>query len=455
MADANQQSDQVFDVVVIGAGAMGLSAAYRAAKAGASTLTLESGSVPGGMAAHFDFEGVSLERFYHFMCLTDDDTLELLDELGLSDSVVWKHTRMGYFTRHKLYPWGNPVALLMYPHLNLVEKVRYGLMAFWCTKRKEWGASENMTAPDWFRAWLGESCYEKMWQRLLHQKFFQYTDVVSATWLATRIQRIGRSRASLMKEKLGHIAGGTQTLVDALVQGIEAHGGQVTCGSPVLSVTTAEAGLKKIETAEGRIVYAHQVISTVPTPIVTKMIPELSADERSKLDSIENIGVVCLVYKLRKPVSGNFWVNIMDEQHAIPGLIEFSALRDFGDDHIVYAPYYMPTDNERWGWSDDTLLDEAFKTIQSVNPDISESDLIARQASRLAYSQPICTPNFSDRLPPIETSVPGVQVADTCYYYPEDRGISESVGLGKRMAQTALSHLSKGTMQSREQARNG
>ena len=146
MADTHQQSDLVFDVVVIGAGAMGLSAAYRAAKAGASTLTLESGSVPGGMAAHFDFEGVSLERFYHFMCLTDHDTLELLDELGLADSVVWKHTRMGYFTRNKLYPWGNPVALLMYPHLNLVEKFRYGLMAFWCTKRKAWGASENMTA---------------------------------------------------------------------------------------------------------------------------------------------------------------------------------------------------------------------------------------------------------------------------------------------------------------------
>ena len=106
---------------------------------------------------------------------------------------------------------------------------------------------------------------------------------------------------------------------------------------------------------------------------------QLSEDERSKLAAIENIGVVCLVYKLAKPVTGNFWLNIMDEEHAIPGLIEFSALRDFGDDHVVYAPYYMPIDNERWAWSDEALLDEAFEAIRVANPDITQADALKIQ----------------------------------------------------------------------------
>jgi hypothetical protein len=29
-------------------------------------------------------------------------------------------------------------------------------------------------------------------------------------------------------------------------------------------------------------------------------------------------------------------------------------------------------------------------------------------------------------------------VADTSYYYPEDRGISESIGFGRRLAKDAL-----------------
>ena len=432
----------VTDVVVIGAGAMGLAAAYHAARAGASVRVLEAGPVPGGMAAHFDFGGTSLERFYHFVCKTDEDTFALLGELGLGECIVWKATQMGYFTKGALHDWGNPVALLKYPHLNLVEKFRYGLMAWWCTQRQSWGAAEAMTAPDWFRAWVGDSCYDKMWARLLHQKLFQYTDVVSATWIATRIQRIGRSRKSLLQEQLGHIEGGTQTLVDALCRAVESNGGEIACAAPVERVEARADGLKEVS-VRGQMLLAREVISTIPTPLVPAMIPGLSADERAKLLAIDNIGVVCLVYKLALPVTGKFWVNIVDDAHAIPGLIEFSALRDFGKETIVYAPYYMPTNNERWAWSDEALLDEAFRAICAVNPQIRESDVLARQASRLKYSQPICTPNFLEKLPPIDTSVPGLQVADTCYYYPEDRGISESVGLGKRMAVTAVSRLGR------------
>ncbi len=34
----------------------------------------------------------------------------------------------------------------------------------------------------------------------------------------------------------------------------------------------------------------------------------------------------------------------------------------------------------------------------------------------------------------IQTVIAGLQIADTCFYYPEDRGVSESVRLGQEMA---------------------
>jgi hypothetical protein len=34
----------------------------------------------------------------------------------------------------------------------------------------------------------------------------------------------------------------------------------------------------------------------------------------------------------------------------------------------------------------------------------------------------------------VQTSIAGLQIADTCFYYPEDRGIAESVRLGEAMA---------------------
>jgi protoporphyrinogen oxidase len=53
---------------------------------------------------------------------------------------------------------------------------------------------------------------------------------------------------------------------------------------------------------------------------------------------------------------------------------------------------------------------------------------------RLRYAQPICPPGFQEMIPPLKTPIAGLQVADTCFYYPEDRGIAESVKIGKEMA---------------------
>jgi protoporphyrinogen oxidase len=60
--------------------------------------------------------------------------------------------------------------------------------------------------------------------------------------------------------------------------------------------------------------------------------------------------------------------------------------------------------------------------------------VIDSRVARLRYAQPICAPGFLKMLPPVQTAILGLQIADTCFYYPEDRGIAESVRLGRRMA---------------------
>ena len=96
----------VASVVVIGAGAMGLAAAYHALRAGHSVDVLEASSEPGGMAAHFDFKGLSIERFYHFVCKTDAPTFALMEELGIADKMVWRSTSMGLFAGGQAAPLG-------------------------------------------------------------------------------------------------------------------------------------------------------------------------------------------------------------------------------------------------------------------------------------------------------------------------------------------------------------
>jgi protoporphyrinogen oxidase len=422
-------------LVVIGAGAMGLAAAYHALKAGHDVDVVEASNIPGGMAAHFDFGGVSLERFYHFVCKTDYPTFELMAELGMSDRLRWVDTTMGFFNEGELHRWGDPLSLLRLPGLSLLDKFRYGIFAAVCVRRNQWAAIENESAKAWLVRWCGRKVYERLWRSLLDYKFYEYADNISAAWIWTRIRRIGRSRRSVMQESLGYIEGGSEALIDSLVKAIEQQGGRIHVSSPVSKVTVANGCVTGIDLPSGHL-SADFVISTVPTPYVSAMVPDLPIHWRARYESIANIGVICVIYKLKRSVSSHFWVNVSEPSIEIPGIIEFSNLRDFGDDTIVYVPYYMPITHERFTWPDQRLVDESFACLQKLNGQLLREDIVDIKVARLRHGQPICEPGFAKKIPPTKTPIQGLQIADTCFYYPEDRGIAESVRLGRALAKS-------------------
>ncbi len=419
-------------VVVVGAGVMGLAAAYHSLKAGHDVDLVEAAPELGGMAAHFDFDGLSIERFYHFVCKADAPTFQLLEDLGLADRMRWRETSMGYFIDGRLHDWGDPVSLLKLPGVSLLAKLRYGLLAFVSTRRERWDALENQSAKAWITRWGGAEVYDRLWKPLLELKFHQYADNVSAAWIWTRVKRVGRSRKSIFQEELGYIEGGSQTLVDAMAAAIRSMGGHIRLSTPVQRIEATDGKVAGVQTPEGFIAADH-VISTMPTPLISATVPQLPCDWKARYDRIQNIGVCCLLFKLRKSVTPHFWVNISDPGIEIPGIIEFSNLRPM-DETVVFVPYYMPTSHPKFSWSSEQLLDEAFGYIRRINPDIAREDILASYVARLRHAQPICPPGFAAQIPPIQTAIAGLQIADTCFYYPEDRGIAESVRIGREMA---------------------
>ena len=418
--------------VVIGAGAMGLAAAYYALKLGHEVEVVEADGVAGGMAAHFDFGGLSIERFYHFICKPDAPTFSLLEDLGIAGKLRWRETSMGYFIGGKLHKWGDPVSLLTSSLLNPVEKLRYGAQMFLTSRRKAFDDLETVSAKTWIEKGSGKAVYDKLWRQLMALKFYQYADNVSAAWIATRIRRIGNSRKSLMQEELGYLEGGSQTLVDALVAAIERMGGKVHLSTPAERIETADGQVIGVA-AGGRLFRADAVVCTVPTPYVSGLAPDLPQAAKDAYDAILNIGVACVIHKLKRPVTPHFWVNIVDDDIAIPGVIEFSNLRPTGET-IVYVPYYMPPDAPRWARPDAALIEESFGYLKRLNPALTDADRIESRIGRLRHAQPMCPPGFAAQSPPVRTPIEGLQVADTCFYYPEDRGVSEGARLALEMA---------------------
>ncbi|MNZ46605.1 15-cis-phytoene desaturase [compost metagenome] len=422
-------------IAVLGAGPMGLAAAYQLVRDGHRPIVFEADDRVGGMTAHFDFNGLSIERYYHFHCISDHAFLKVLDELGMTDKMRWVETQMGYWYQGKIQTWGNPIALLKFSGLSLIAKIRYGLHAFLSTKRNDWQPLDNQEATSWIRRWVGEEAFETLWRKLFDLKFYDYAYGLSAAWIWSRIRRIGRSRYDLFREKLGYLDGGSETLLHGMRDYILRNGGEIHLTKPVSRVVIDKGTVQGVEVA-GETLHFDKVISTIPLPYVPRVMPDLPPETLNAFRSMKNIAVVCVIAKLRKAVTNNFWLNTNDPDMDIPGLVEYSNLRPL-DHHIVYVPFYMPGEHPKFQEPDQAFLDKVKRYLMTINPQLSEADFIDIHTSRYRYAQPICEPGFLERLPPVALPVRGLWVADTSYYYPEDRGISESIDFGRKMATQA------------------
>lgn len=422
---------------ILGAGPMGLMAAMEILKAGHEVDIYERDDRIGGMSAAFDFDGLQIERYYHFVCKTDDPLFELMAELGISHTLKWTDTRMGFYCRGKLYKWGTPFALLGFDQLGWIDKFRYALHVMRTKAISDWRALDKVGVTDWLKRNLGERTYEVLWQRLFHLKFYEYKDKLSAAWLGTRIKRVALSRRNLLQESLGYIEGGSETLLQKMQEFILARGGRIHLSAGIDRVN-APAGKVESISVKGETIAVDGVVSTAPIQYVPRLAPDLPVEFCERIRALENIPVVCVILKLKHALSENFWMNICDEGIDIPGVIEYSNLNPGAGPAVVYAPFYMPKTHPKYGRDNAAFIEEVLGYLPRINPAFTRDWVLASHCHRYEFAQAVCPPGYYDMLPPMQTPIIGLCMADTAYYYPEDRSICESVKVARALARTAL-----------------
>jgi protoporphyrinogen oxidase len=416
---------------VLGAGPMGLMCAMELLKLGHEVDIYERDNRIGGMSASFDFDGLEIERYYHFICKTDYPLFKLLDELGLAHMLRWVDTKMGFFYKGKLYKWGTPFALLGFGGLGIVSKFRYALHAMYTKGIKDWSALDKVRATDWIRRWVGTRAYNVLWKSLFDLKFYEYTEDLSAAWIGTRIKRVALSRRNLFQETMGYLEGGSTTLLKQMEKFIIDRGGRIHLNAGIDRVVSENGQVRGVVVADVEHAF-DGVLSTAPIQYVPRLAPDLPQEFADRINAIKNIPVACVILKLKQQLSENFWMNINDPSIEIPGLIEYSNLNPT-EQTIVYAPFYMPKTNPKWSHSNETLIEEVVGYLGKINSNFSRDWILATHCHRYEFAQTICPPGFQGMLPPMRTPLKGLYMADTSYYYPEDRSISESINTAQAL----------------------
>ena len=424
-------------VGIVGAGISGLTAALELARAGHTVDVFERAAAPGGMLSSFDFDGTPIERYYHFLCAGDFGLFRLCRTLGLGDRIRWVKPKTGFFCEGRPYRFTTPFDLLRFKPIPFLGRVRFGLLALEARLRYDWRHLDSFDAKPWLIKRVGQAAYDVVWEPLLRLKFHQLLDTVSAAWICHRLHRVARS-----KGRLGYIEGGTQVLIDALVAKVREHGAQIHCGRTVERIVVDREAVQGLSLEDGEVQAYDHVISTLPLPAVADLLeagaPEVNDDAYvSELRGVQYMAVVCVVVKLTRKVTENFWLNVNDTQIPSNGIIEFTNLNEgyAGGDHIAYAPYYVPADHPLYTGSDEEAFEQTWRIMQRITPDLRREDVLGYRVFRDKMAQPVCTTGFLDTCPSSQSPIEGLYLLDSVYLYPEDRTQSGLILRAKECAE--------------------
>ena len=434
-------------VGIIGAGATGLPAAYDILKAGHEAIVYESAPFIGGHASTFDVGGQRLERGYHHWFTSDTDIVELVEEIGLGDTIRWIDSTVGTLYDGRIYDFVTPLDLLKFKPLSLPDRIRLGLTTLYLQRQKDWQKYEGITAEGWLRRHGGRGVYDVFWGPMLRGKFGEdYYRQVTMAWVWGKINTRVKSRGkSMVREKLGYPLGSFGMVFDTLADKIREQGGEVHISTPVNRIMIEDGRAVGLEIRAGdegiREEKFDAVLATTPSPIFTRLVPPMPEEYQSRLERARYMSAVLIVLVLDRPLSHVYWLNVADRSIPFVGVIEHTNLigpEHYGGKHIVYLSNYLTRDDPLYRMGHDEMLDEYLPHLRKINPDFELDWIGTSYHHRVDGAQPVIGVDYSEHIPDHQTPFKGVYLANTTQIYPEDRGTNYSVRMGRRVAKRIL-----------------
>jgi protoporphyrinogen oxidase len=399
-------------IAIIGGGLTGLVAGYRLSQKGHGVTIFEKGESLGGLMGGFKINGTNLEKTYHHIFSTDKYIIDLITELGLQNRLKWHEEKTALYYDGKMYPFIGAIDLLKFEPLDIISKIRLGLVKLWLGKDNNWKKYTGITAVEWMKKWVGKKNFKVIWEPLLRGKFHEYYNKVSMAWLWARIHTRGNS------SKLGYLEGGFQMIIDELQ--------------------------KRILKNNGKILLNYElIINNYELKIFDKIIYTGPAE------GIDYLGAVCLVFTSKQSLSKFYWHNINDTKSPFLAFIQHTNLvskKNYGGENVYYLGTYVPHDHK---YFTQDVEKDFFDYLKKIFPRFDKRLVTQKFVFRLKNAQHVVTTDY--KVPPRVLNPPPtppltrrgdnqtlICQANFAQIFPEDRGINFAVREGNKIAEVIL-----------------
>src|SRR5262249_49745157 len=150
--------------------------------------------------------------------------------------------------------------------------------------------------------------------------------------------------------------------------------------------------------------------------VAAQICVDLGEAEVTRLRRITYQGLICASLLLKKPLSPFYITNIADNRMPFTAVIEMSALVDrsqFGRRSLVYRPKYIASDSPYFVASDIRIREDFLTALERMHSGFRRKDVECFQISRVKHLLPLPKVNYSENIPPMCTSVPGLYLINS------------------------------------------
>lgn len=338
-----------YDVIVLGAGMAGLSAAYRLAKGGKSVLVLEKDSAIGGLAKTLTIDGFQFDYCAHRFHTPDPAVLREMKELMGDNFVEHKHRcRMHMFNKYLKYPFELQNLLRAMPPL---QALRCGINFAWnmLTRGKRNGRMPT-NYRDWFVYHFGTQLYRIMCEPYTRKIWGMDPALISSDWADQRFQ--GPNVRRLVKKtiyKLLHLDfssfeledrelapdaanfyypkhGGIQAVPERFRDSIVEHGGEVLTEVQITGIDPAQRAVTFVREGTATTVRATEsLITTIPLHVYVGLLQtDVPSEVRVALQGLSYMDIIfVLLFINKESISNDKWLYFADKSVAFNRAVEF------------------------------------------------------------------------------------------------------------------------------------
>ncbi len=405
------------DIVVVGGGISGLSVAHFLSRMGFRPVVLEKEESVGGLGRWYEVNGLSVDSSYHIMFRNDVHIINLLNELGLDDDIVWNELEFVLDSTEGLLNF-SPIKMLRSGLISGVDKVRLARMYIRLKSVRDWESMDKVSAKDWVVKNGGVRLYERVFGPIIESKWGNDSDDASAAWLFGRVKPRFDSRSLFGgSEKAGYLIGSFRRMFSALEKEITRSGGEIIKNANVSSMRFG--GRKASVKFNEKEIAADSVVSTIPLPELVR-IADLPAGFSSSLGRIRYKAFICTTFFLRRKLTDSFRTVFHGRNFPFGGIVELTNLVPpgyFNGHHILYVFHFLDESESMFSMSDAEVTGVQKSCLEKLYPGFSK-DVSFSRICRSMYAEPFYRKGYLDMMPGIMTPLSNLFITGMVQSYP-------------------------------------